>query len=67
MNDGPSSGNVSENDASVANNVEELDTQGSIDKRVRSIKLFIANNITSKVRPLKLGCLVLGKIYFHFK
>ncbi|KAK9297507.1 hypothetical protein QLX08_008818 [Tetragonisca angustula] len=50
MNDGPSSGNVSENNASVANNVEELDTQGSIDKRVRSIKLFIANNITSKIR-----------------
>ncbi|XP_043515143.1 uncharacterized protein LOC122531364 [Frieseomelitta varia] len=50
MNDGPSSGNVSESNASVANNAEELDTQGSIDKRVRSIKLFIANNITSKIR-----------------
>ncbi|KAK1135199.1 hypothetical protein K0M31_007971 [Melipona bicolor] len=50
MSDGPPSGNVSESNASVANNAEELDIQGSIDKRVRSIKRFIANNITSKIR-----------------
>lgn len=49
MSDGPSSENVAENNASMANNGGELHSQGSIDKRIKDMSLSIVSNITKKV------------------
>ncbi|XP_048261346.1 uncharacterized protein LOC100645074 [Bombus terrestris] len=50
MSDGPSSENVAENNASMANNGGELHSQGSIDKRIKDMSLSIVSNITKKIR-----------------
>lgn len=50
MSDGTFSENLSESNISMANDAEELNSQGSVDKRVKGTNLPTASNITKKVR-----------------
>ncbi|XP_061929955.1 uncharacterized protein LOC107999054 [Apis cerana] len=50
MSDGTFSENLSESNVSMANDAEELNSQGSVDKRVKGTNLPTASNITKKIR-----------------
>ncbi|XP_026296122.1 uncharacterized protein LOC113218738 [Apis mellifera] len=50
MSDGTFSENLSESNISMANDAEELNSQGSVDKRVKGTNLPTASNITKKIR-----------------